>query len=349
MEPTKGAILSEPDYRDNIATGLSFGSPITAMGTSDLYQTEFPAKVLNQKLIPACVSHSITDIIKLWWYLKTGEIVDFCARFLDIISDEPDIPLDGGRRPRTVLKAAATFGICTTKTLPNNTDLSIAEYRNKKAITSAAYAEALKYKVPGFLRVPITPSETRTAIYLYGAVSTLFQIGNELWTPSWAEKDINPLRPPETIISGHQMTQKGWMNARMNTLRNEWGQEWNKKGEGDFDYNAWAHHIFEQWVIATIPKDTAQLLKKLPRAEDFHYTWEKNMVQGERSDGVRFAQMAFMILGILGPVPPEEFGIFGPKTAKANLAFQIMNRISPVSPGNIGPLTRAALNKRFAV
>jgi hypothetical protein len=347
MEPKLGAILSEPDYRDNVASGLAFGS-IIKMGMSEKLQTEFPFAPYHQKQIPACVSHSIADIIKLWWFVKYGEVVDFSPRFLDILSSEPDIPLDGGRRPRTVLKVAKDFGICTTKTLPNNTDLSIAEYRDKSKITPEAYKEALKYKIPGYLRVPVSQQDARTAIYLYGATSTLFRIGSELWTPSWEEKDINPLRTPNQITSGHQMTQKGWKDGRMNTLRNEWGTEWCRKGEADFSYTDWMPFIYEQWVVAQIPKDTKAFLEKLPAAKDFHYTWERNMKQGDQSSDVSMAQFAFMILGLLGPVPPEELGIFGPKTARANLKYQTMKKISPVSPENIGPITRFNLNKDFA-
>jgi hypothetical protein len=52
--------------------------------------------------------------MKLWRFQKTGELVDFSPRFLDILSDEPGIPLDGGRRPRTVAKVSVTYGCATT-------------------------------------------------------------------------------------------------------------------------------------------------------------------------------------------------------------------------------------------
>src|SRR3954447_2824871 len=143
-----GAIESKTDYRDGIAA-LSAVPPSAPLPLS--YQTDlsrFP--VYSQAKTPACVSHEWAALMQLWWFREHGEIVDFSPRFLDILSDRPEIPLDGGRMPRDVAKISAKFGCATTKTLPNDTNLPIAKYRDPSVITAAAKAEALKYRIPGY-------------------------------------------------------------------------------------------------------------------------------------------------------------------------------------------------------
>lgn len=346
-EPAFGALPSFDDYRDGVvASGVVGAATPAALPVS--YQSTL-GPVLYQRKIPACVAHDIVDMIKLWWFREHDEWVDFSPRFLDILSAEPWIPLDGGRVPRTVLKIAAKYGVCTTKTLPNDTTLSIAAYRDPAAITAAAREEALKYRIPGFLRIPLDFQSTREAILRYGMVSTLFQIGEELWVPSWAAKDTVPLRTPKVVVSGHQMGQKGWVSAALNSLRNEWSDAWARMGETDFDWNKWKLFISEQWAIAQIPKDTASFLADLPAPTDFHYQWDHTMVRGDYSQDVKMAQVALMILGYMEPVAPEDFGHYGPKTSKAVLKYQSAKRILPVAPDSIGPKTRAALNADFAL
>src|SRR5919112_594409 len=124
-----GALESKTDYRDGIAA-LSAVSPKEFLPLS--FQTDFSKfPVMMQAKQPACVSHEWAAFMQLWWYREHGEIVDFSPRFLDILSSEPDIPWDGGRRPRTVAKISATFGCATTKTVPNDTSLPLAAYRNR--------------------------------------------------------------------------------------------------------------------------------------------------------------------------------------------------------------------------
>jgi hypothetical protein len=93
-----GAIQSRPDYRDGIAAVSAPTVPPTTLPAS--YQTDFSLfGIYNQAQEPACVSHTWAEKMKEWWYREHGEIVDFSPRFLDILSAEPDIPLDGGRPP----------------------------------------------------------------------------------------------------------------------------------------------------------------------------------------------------------------------------------------------------------
>jgi hypothetical protein len=344
-----GALISPHDYRDAYAASAVAASLGAQIQLPTSYKTPL-ASPMMQALVPACVSHSVVDTLKLYWFRRTGKMIDFSPRFLDILAKRFDLQdrATGGTYPRLVFKLAVLYGCATTATLPNDTSLTVLEYRCDCKLTPEVFAEAAKYKIPGYFSVPLDFQTTRQAIYLYGGISTLFQIGDELWIPSWADKDIDPLRIPKRIVSGHQMTPFGWEDGIYNNLQNEWSDRWADYGRAKYDSKAWSPYIIEQWAVAEIPPNIQAFLKALPSPTAFHYKWQKDLALGDNNEDVKFAQIAYMILGFLAPVPADELGIFGPKTAAANAKYQQAHRISP-SPNHIGPQTRAALNAQFAI
>jgi hypothetical protein len=338
-----GAYGSGDDYRDHYALAAS---PLAAgVSVPDFVMPSYMGGILYQRLEPACVSHDIAKLMKLYWYQRTGIWIDFSPRFLDILSDEDWIPLEGGRVPRTVLKIATNIGCCTTKMLPNDTTLPIGRYRDKAVITPAMRAEAAKYKIPGFIYVP--KPHVRNAVSLFGAVSTLFQIGDEFWIPGWDKRYTDPMRTPKVVISGHQMATNGF-KGNLNNVENHWSEAWGDNGKSRYDQDAWSPFILENWAIAQIPPNVKEFLASLPSPSSFHYAFTSNLVQGMQNEQVKFLQVALMILDFMQPVPPDELGIFGPKTAAAVGAFQASRNINPV-PSSCGPLTRGELNRIFAI
>jgi len=344
-----GAIPSPHDYRDDYAAEAVAPEIAAQVQLPANYKTQL-ATPMMQAQIPACVSHSIVDNLKLYWFRKTGKWIDFSPRFLDTLVKRFDglNRANDGTYPRLVMKLAVQYGCATTATLPNDTALPILAYRDDSKLTPEVFAEAAQYKIPGYVRVPNDFQITRQSIFLYGALSTLFQIGRELWTPSWQDKDIDPLRTPNPIVSGHQMSPFGWEDPIYNDLQNEWSTAWANKGDVKYDPKAWAPFIIEQWAVAEIPPDVQDFLRSLPSPSNFHYHWNTDLAYGDQNDDVKFAQIAYMILGFLAPLPADQLGIFGPKTAAANAKYQQAHRIAP-APNHIGPLTRAALNAQFAV
>jgi len=343
-----GALTSPIDYRQEIASALAPAT--TTFKLPDILDTQL-GPVMDQNKEPACVSFSVVECLKQWWFENHGEWVDFSPRFLDTLVKRYDGQdrSHAGTYPSMVMKLLAQYGCATTKTLPNDSSLPTLEYRNDSLLTDEVFKEAEKYKIPGYVKIPVDFQNLRQATYYYNAISILFRIGDTLWVPSWSAKDTDPLRTTTVITGGHQMTGKGWVDAIYNKLRNEWGIEWGNKGEVRYDAKAWLPFIVEAWAIADLPEDLVEYLKALPSASDFHYAWTTDLKLGDRNDDVKFLQIAYMILGYLAPVPASELGIYGPKTAAANLKYQIANRISPTSKNNTGPKTRASLNKRFAL
>ncbi len=344
-----GAIGSQPDYRDGYAM---LASAINVADTIVIPKTKDPepmGPVQDQNQIPACVSHSIVYLMRAYWHRRTGKWIDFSPRFLDILSAESWIPLEGGRVPRTVLKRALQYGCCTTAMLPNDTSLSIAEYRDKSVLTQAMLDEAKQYRIPGFVNIP--EGKEKQAIHLYGAITGLFAVGKEMYTDkngngSWKAKDISPLRQPAAIISGHEMTPNGYGVQYIDVL-NEWSIDWANKGSAEYDPSVWRKFFYESWAIAEIPEDLALFLSQLPSPSDIHYEWDENIEFGAFNEDVRWLQIALMSLGHLAPVPADQLGWFGSKTAAAVVKYQTVKKIKPVIPVRVGPQTRKALNADF--
>lgn len=490
--PTRGALPSPFDYRDNVAAASAIATLATVQLPNSIHTDVGP--VMNQAQEPACVSFMVAELMKAWWYKKTGQWVDFSPRFFDILVKRFDNlnRATDGTYGRLAISLAAVYGCPTTATLPNDTTLPILSYRDDSLLTPAVFAEAQKYKIPGYIQIPTDMQSTRAAIVLYGAVGSLKYVDQNLWTPSWKASDLVPLRTPnpnKQFDEGHAMTTVGYGSVitSLNTDRNHWSDLWANAGEADFDAKAWAPFIMEQWAISEIPSDIKSFLGTLPSPTAFHFTWNTNLCYGMQvvgtidfsgivhgtgryatdpnyaaeisaiysqiltaspiltpsvldgliagavgkgaaspitgamifqsavangitpgilaavlqhescygtlgagahthnpgnvgnvdsgatqdlgtwqagveacavqlarrqmlggTDDVREAQVALMILGYLLPLAPNEFGMYGPKTATAVANYQKGNRITP-SPNNIGPQTRAALNAQFAV
>lgn len=101
----------------------------------------------NQRHIPACVAHTTVSMMQIEWYRRTGKIINFSPRFLDIISWTDNLSINDGRDPDVVMNLAIIVGCCTEDLLPNDTTLPIEQYRDKSLITKAMYNEAAKYRL----------------------------------------------------------------------------------------------------------------------------------------------------------------------------------------------------------
>jgi hypothetical protein len=115
---------------------------------SEIYEDVIPRlKVFNQRNIPACASHAIVTMMQVEWYRRTGKIINFSPRFLDILSWTDDLELHDGRNPDVVMKLSINVGCCTEDLLPNDTTLPIEKYRDRNVITQEMMREAAKYRM----------------------------------------------------------------------------------------------------------------------------------------------------------------------------------------------------------
>ena len=359
--PIPGAIPSPKDYRADIVQSamLASAAPIELPAA---LQTDFQKLgILYQRLEPACVSHAVAELMKLWYFLKTGQIVDFSPRFLDvmyqkIMNIDPSTDI-GGRIPQVIFKIAQNYGCATESTVLNDTTLSIPSYRDQAVLTPAAMAEASQYKIPGYVPVSIDSYAIKQNIALYGGVAMLMKIGSEWWTApdgsiSWAQADIDPVRPPQNVISGHEIVVSGWNASDLMHLVNSWSTAWAQNGESDFIFGEWQPYIIEAWAIADVPVDVLKEVQSLPAPSEFKHTFTSDIVFGQRSDEVRALQIALAIAGFFKY--PSITGYFGAATAAAVLQYQIANSVAPMpelmylNGHRCGPATRASLNSRFS-
>lgn len=315
-----GAIYTEDqrDYEYALA-----GAPETLPASYKTDTSMFP--VLMQGKRPSCVSHAWVRLLQIYWYKKTGQVVNFSPRFLHAMTAD-GMPDSAGRNPRNVGNVLLTkngIGCCTTDLLPNDVSLNDHEYSHP-VITQAMLDEAKQYTIPAYSFVPIDQYAIRHAIYHKGAVALLFQVGKEWWTPSWLPKDINPLRPPQVVISGHEVTGEHWSD--LDGIQNSWSDQWNEKGFGEYD-------IANYKPLQAICIDDPTI--DFNHAGRFLFT--KDLHLGMTDPDVLQLQIR------LGFVPKYQTGYFGPITKAAVIAYQKANNISPAE-GYVGPITRAKLN-----
>jgi hypothetical protein len=363
-----GAIPSAPDYRAAIiaaAIAAQSATPTPTLPPALFTDFQKLGGPLNQRQTPSCVSHAMAQLMKLWWYLKTGETVDFSPRFFHILSGHLqwngayDAAPDEGRDPTTVAKIAKNYGCATTATCPNDTTLPNDLYNDPRAITQTALDEAAKYKIPGFLAIPPTQFAVRQAIQTYGAVSLLFRVSAAFWSDkngnvSWDQAAVDPVRAPKSpadVISGHELVGSGW-NTSLDHFVNSWSDAWAEKGESDYLWNEWANYILEGIAIAEVPPSALALVQTLPPPDEFKHAFSQDIAYGSSGDEVRALQIALAIDG--ENVYPEITGYYGNATRQAVLAFQYKYNVSAaanlqaLNGRNVGPKTRAALNKIFS-
>jgi hypothetical protein len=349
---TGGAFESPHDYRDIKDPSLAMALPLPA-----LYETDISNIVVtDQEKLGICTSN-LAVIIEWLYFQRTGVYQRLSRRFLYSVTknliDQNQIE---GSGLRSVLKAAYTYGVCKEETYPSaTTNISHADYINPASIPAAAWAEALKYKIGGYVNIPTDKASIEAAIYKYGMLYTRREVGCEWWTAAdgtvtWDPKYIDPLRPPKVVISGHAIVDMGYNNTKnLYTLRNSWGEEWNCKGNGHTDI-VW-YPPTEAWAVTLAP-----LGNDLPSAADFKHNFTKPMKRGDKDPEVVQLQIALMISNFLAFVPVADRGVYGPQTQAAVYKYQLAKNIPLTAIERLvykgfycGPKTLNRLNKDFGM
>ena len=233
-------------------------------------------------------------------------------------------------------------------------DLPYADYIAKLvAIPDTEIARLLALcsdKLAGYAQVDISAPELiqRAILDSKAGILARFAVGKEWFTPSWKPEDIDPLRAPQVVISGHAVVKIKFADRAFD-LANSWGPLWNKQGIGTTHFDN--YRATEAWIPYY---DTPPVMVVLPPAGTFRHNYTIPMaVSGSYVKEVEYLQIALMILGHLPLIKKADLGYYGAKTANAVLAFQIAK--IPLSwyeryilRGNkVGPKTLVALNLIF--
>lgn len=366
-----GGIKSPYDYRDVPFAAVAAGIPEVV---PDTYFPSFFRKlpVWNQRKIGACVGHAWGKTRQKSEFQEKGQIIPLSARFLYALAKSIDgLPGDVGTYPRVVAKILKDKGICTEGTLANDTTLTFDQYVDVSQIPQSAYDEAKQYAIGGYGFANINADEIKKAIWYAGEqrkdIVMLVRVGKEWWTDrngnvSWNATDLLPIRPPQTVVSGHEIYPLAYetVNGRLKIwFINSWTENWADQGMGWFYFDEYQKFIDEVMTAVDLPDNWQEQINNLPPANQFKHNFVSDIVFGEQDDEVKALQTALMIDGefnkdlyakLLGQ---NQLGYYGEITRQAVLNFQLKYKVASLGElfilrgRKVGPKTRLALNNLF--
>lgn len=320
--PALGAIERVPDPRDFSLGTVSPNLPYPAVFIQDLSNLA----VEHQKKIPACGSHAGAFLKNVQESAQTNTPQRKSPMFL-----WKKIKLTDGHKPEdgtdmlSIFKTLNRIGVCDYSLMGNNTDLTLEAYTDASDITPAMESNAknalIKENGYAFIFSP-SMEQIKRAIYDFKAVLVLIRIGDEFWTPSWAEKDILPLRPPKKPVGGHFVVAHSYDDNHV-YFRNEWGSTWGRGGDGYFGAD-YLPFVTEIGTAFDMPNGKFNL----------------DMFYGMASFDV-LALQKYLVKNNFGSFVPT--GFFGIKTFEAVKKFQSVYGIQQT--GYVGILTRTKLNQ----
>lgn len=366
-----GAEHSPKDYRNIQSQELASGTILANSNKVNL-DYDFVNRLCNQLKLGICTkcagrmaqesfNSKGKQLSEYWGYLIQKILID------DVIYG---FHFEGSSAS-TMLKASWKYGTPSKdieQSFPLKTDGTYQEFIQSfkdlygGVIPQAVLLNAANNKIPGYYHVPVDPVSLAKEISNGKVLIARVEVGDNWWTKpdgsySNKAKDLMPIRTPKTVVSGHLvcLNEYNGLNAEQLLIGpNSWSENWGNKGYFSFIFNQQAPYYFtEAWAIGEIPPEVIQLVKDLPEAKNFKYNFPNKIERGNTGDDVKKLQIALSILGFLD-IKVEELGSYGPKTAKAVLAYQIARKLLPVEQlqangGNyVHALTLSALRKDFS-
>lgn len=376
-----GAVKSLKDYRQVRVEHIAGAAPkVTAY---NFHITDFNlVPDVFQRQIGACQAHAFTEVAMHREYRLTKVMPTLSPRFPYTISKIEDGIVDQGTYTNYPFKVGVKYGVASQAVLPNDTTLSYDAYtfsRSIQNITEAVFTDADKHRIPGY--VEVGDDNGVTADQLYQALQRepdgiviQIAVGSEWWTlpsgqSSWQRSALIPIRKVVSAVDDHDITLIG-METEAGTgrikcfFRNHWSKNWASTSgieggtqpndlDGDLGWFYFDQHpIVDAYMPSEIPDALLAIIKALPAQKDFSHTWNTDLVVGSSGPEVTALQIALKIVGTF-PFNQPVTDYFGGITAGAVVQFQTQYKVaSPASiaaaKGNVGPGTRAALNKLFA-
>ncbi len=310
-----GGVSRKPDARDfklNEYQTLGSTAPIPDVYFSGLQDYD----VSHQGKYGTCGAHAGAHMASFMHSLNLS------PKYLwKHIKQIDGIPLDNGTTMRDIFKALQNKGDCTLEVMPNDLGADVYEYSNTDGLTPEVMADGTSRKIGGyaFITRP-TMTQIKKAIYEYGAVIALVDIGDGWWTPSWKHEDIMPLKLGNKV-GGHFVVLYGYAK---NTIffRNSWGKDWGEDGDGWFD---------ESYL--PFVREIGTALKEVTPGG---FLFKNDLRLGQRNSDVVELQKR------LGVTPT---GFFGTQTLSAVRKYQ--KAVGVMATGFVGSLTRAKLNTEY--
>lgn len=326
--------------------------------------TRYPAeKILNQRKVGICTAISLVQNAYVALGRRYSE--DFQYLLQKVYFDRN---WDEGSSPFASCHIAKTYGLLPVEHLAPILDAD-------PSISYPAYVEKLKAIANDSEKMKDLLSKCEKVVQAYSQVNVTddtlfaqgindskagllvrFTLGNEWWTGkdgrvSWNKLDIEPLRPPSIVVSGHQVTVSDYDYSdafgHVARLANTWSPQWCDNGSARFLLGR--YRPTEAWMLYY---DYSPKFVSLPDAKTWSHVFSKTLKIGNTGEEVKALQVKLMLEQCMGRITVEEYGIFGPKTRAGVFAYQLKKGI-PLSyyekyvlRGNtVGPKTIAYLNR----
>ncbi len=300
-------IFDGRDYHpDNIRTGAIVPTPLS-------YQTPITT-IYSQQHKPACGAHMSAGMINTLFSVVTSPEMAW-----DEIKLIDNTALEDGTSFPAVMKEAQNTSICDLALLANHTDdsVSLLQYSDASKITGAMLENAFPRRISGYSYIDNpTFQQIKDNIFKFKVVGLLVDCGDGWWRPSYAEKDILPLKIGNFV--GHHFVYANGFDEKYIYFVNSWDTIWGRNGIGYFD-ETYIPHVLEMGMMCT----------------GCQYIFNNNLFFGMVNNADVHALQTR-----LGVTPNT--GNFWTKTLMAVMHFQNANGITPT--GFVGPVTRHALN-----
>lgn len=268
--PSFGALESKKDYR-TITHDESLAAPIDAVGGFDY----LPSDIEHQHQVGICTAISLVQNAQK----AIGR--RFSPDFQYLLQKKYYDPnWSEGSSILTALKVGKNYGFLPIEefTYVTETDRNLPYnlYIQKLMAISDAEIQRLinlcsDYKLSGFAYVNTDPHSLSAGIRgSRSGIICRFEVGEEWWTSisgrsSWDPKDINPLRRPSVVVSGHAIIDAKYDYSEVadNQLANTWGPDWCMKGRADIIISSYSPT--EAWIpyYGLTEEQTQELHRKL--------------------------------------------------------------------------------------
>jgi hypothetical protein len=203
--------------------------------------------------------------------------------------------------------------------------------------------------------------EIKSAIIKGNGMSTLVRVGAEWYSDqngtTWDPSRLLPIKPPASIISGHQIYVYGYENNADGTdtkihFLNSWSDQWADGGKGWFWWSEYKSFIIEAYTAVDIAQGLLDDAHNLPSPSAFKYNFTKVLSKGDRNIDVKALQKALQIDGTFS-ADQNITGYYGDITASAVLAFQKKYKVASLAEllflrgRRVGAKTLSKLNSMF--
>ena len=324
-----GAKESPYDHR-TVQASATLATPLVSGGVNYLAHD-----IEHQHDVGICVACSAVQLAQKYWGIQFS--ADFFYLILQVYYDKDWIE---GSAIFHAMKAGKNQGFlreelfCDGNGKPYITEkdreLSYSAYAKKlQAIPQTEIDRLLKlceHKFSGYAQVDVTDNQV-IAKYIKDSNAGIicrFEVGKEWFTPSWLTKDIDPLRPPKKVLSGHAIIASffDYTGSPILQLANTWGIKWNDENLGKGHVNLNKYRPTEAWI----PYFDVVIQPNPP----FSHLFYRVMEYGDEHPEVKFLQTALKVNGVYPPQAPIT-GYYGDITKKAVKAFQYKYDVAPLA------------------